>query len=152
MGDTIRLDAEPKSVGRARRFCSATLQAWGVRAPVVDTCVLLVSELATNAVLHARTEFTVSIDLDPRLRVEVFDGDARLPHARDFGPAAASGRGLHLVETLAVSSGTVTHATGGKSVWFELPWGEERGHVTGEASPAGSLPTPPVPDGDGRPG
>ena len=126
MGDTIRLDAEPRSVGRARRFGAAPLEGWGLRRPLVETCVLLVSELATNAVLHARTEFTVSIEREPRLRIEVFDGDPRLPHARDFGPEAASGRGLHLVERLAVSSGTVTHATGGKSVWFELPWGEER--------------------------
>ncbi|QYG92183.1 ATP-binding protein [Iamia sp. SCSIO 61187] len=126
MGDTIRLEAEPRSVGRARRFCAATLHGWGVRGPVVETCVLLVSELATNAVLHARTDFTVSIEREPRLRIEVCDGDPRLPHTRDFGPEAASGRGLHLVEALAVSSGTVTHPTGGKSVWFELPWGEER--------------------------
>lgn len=87
---------------------------------VIDTCVLLVSELATNAVLHARTPFTVTIERDPELRVEVHDGDARLPHARDFGPESASGRGLQLVEALARRSGTVSDAGGGKSVWFEL--------------------------------
>ena len=124
MGDTIRLDAEPRSVGRARRFCSAALEGWGVSGEVADTCVLLVSELATNAVLHARTPFTVSIERDPTLRVEVHDGDPRPPHTRDYGPEAASGRGLHLVEALAHSSGTVTHA-GGKSVWFELAGDEE---------------------------
>ena len=125
MGDTIRLDAEPRSVGRARRFCSATLQGWGVAPDLVDTCVLLVSELATNAVLHARTPFSVMIERTPLLRVEVTDGDPRLPHARDYGPEASSGRGLQLVEALSQSSGTVTHAEGGKSVWFELAWDPE---------------------------
>lgn len=92
---------------------------------VVDTCVLLVSELATNAVLHARTPFTVTVEQLPVLRVEVHDDDPRLPHARDYGPEAASGRGLHLVEALSQSSGTVTHPSGGKSVWFELAWSPE---------------------------
>lgn len=126
MADAIRLDAEPRSVGRARRFCTATLEGWGVGGELVDTCVLLVSELATNAVLHARTPFTVTIEGRPVLRVEVHDGDPRLPHPRDYGPEASSGRGLHLVEMLAQSSGTVTHADGGKSVWFELAWGQEQ--------------------------
>ncbi len=121
MGDSMRLDAEPRSVGRARRFCAATLAGWGVDAEVVDTCVLLVSELATNAVLHARTPFTVEIALDPVLRVEVHDGDRRLPHPRDYGVEAASGRGLHLVEALSVSSGTELSSSG-KAVWFELAW------------------------------
>jgi anti-sigma regulatory factor (Ser/Thr protein kinase) len=124
VGDTIRLDAEPRSVGRARRFCSATLEGWGVTGELVDTCVLLVSELATNAVLHARTPFTVTIDRRPTLRVEVHDGDPRPPHTRDYGPEAASGRGLHLVEALAASSGTVTRSDG-KAVWFELTWDPE---------------------------
>lgn len=119
MGDTIRLDAEPMSVGRARRFASSTLEEWGVDADTVDTVVLLVSELATNAVLHARTPFTVVIDQIRGVRVEVHDGDPRPPHARDYGPDAASGRGLHLVEALATTSGTEVSARG-KAVWFEL--------------------------------
>lgn len=120
MGATIRLDAEPRSVGHARRFCSATLEHLGVGGDLVDVCVLLVSELATNAVLHARTPFTVTIELDAVLRVEVHDDDPRPPHPRDYGPEASSGRGMHLVEALADGSGTVTDAEGGKSVWFEM--------------------------------
>jgi anti-sigma regulatory factor (Ser/Thr protein kinase) len=125
VGDTIRLDAEPRSVGRARRFCSATLEGWGVASEVVDTCVLLVSELATNAVLHARTPFTVTIDPRPVLRIEVHDDDPGLPHPRDYGPEASSGRGLHLLEALSESSGTVVDASGGKAVWFEVAWHPE---------------------------
>jgi len=125
VGDTIRLAAEPRSVGQARRFCSSTLEGWGVSADLVDTCVLLVSELATNAVLHARTPFTVTIVDRPVLRIEVHDQDPRPPHPRDYGPEASSGRGLHLVEMLSQSSGTVIDGAGGKCVWFELAWGRE---------------------------
>ncbi len=125
MGDRIRLDAEPLSVGRARRFCTSTLRGWGATPDLVETCELLVSELATNAVLHARTPFTVMIERQPVLRVEVHDGDPRPPHPRDYGPEASSGRGLHLVEMLSQSSGTVTLPDGGKSVWFEMAWATE---------------------------
>lgn len=125
MADRIRLAAEPLSVGRARRFCTTTLRGWGVAAGTVDTCELLVSELATNALLHARTPFTVTIERHPVLRIEVHDADPRLPHPRDYGPEASSGRGLHLVERMAHSSGTVTLPSGGKAVWFEMAWDPE---------------------------
>ena len=121
MGDTITLEAVPRSVGRARRFCTSTLTDLGAPPDIVSTCVLLVSELATNVVLHARTPFTVSIELDPQLRVEVRDGDPRMPHPRDYSLDAASGRGLRLVRTLSRSSGAERSAEG-KMVWFELDW------------------------------
>lgn len=121
MGDTITLEAVPRSVGRARRFCTSTLTELGAPPDIVSTCVLLVSELATNVVLHARTPFTVSIELDPQLRVEVRDGDPRMPHPREYSIEAASGRGLRLVRTLSRSSGAERSAEG-KMVWFELDW------------------------------
>jgi len=117
----INLDADPASVGRARLFCATTLEGWGADTELVATCSLLVSELASNAVLHARTPFTVALEHRERLRVEVLDGDPRPPHPCDYRVDALSGRGLHLVEALARASGTTTSA-GGKSVWFELDW------------------------------
>lgn len=119
MGDSIQLDAAPVSVGRARRFASATLREWGVGPDVIDTCTLLVSELATNAVLHARTPFTVRITRSVRVRVEVRDDDPRLPHPLDYAADATSGRGLHLVASLSVAAGA-ENRDGGKTVWFEL--------------------------------
>jgi anti-sigma regulatory factor (Ser/Thr protein kinase) len=118
---SIDLDADPESVGQARRFCAATLDRWGAHPDLVSTCVLLVSELATNAVLHAGTSFTVTIERGTRLRVEVDDGDPRMPHPRDYGVDAMSGRGLHLVKALARASGAAL-SDSGKSVWFELDW------------------------------
>lgn len=117
----IRLDPDPQSVSQARRFCSTTLTGWGADPELESNCVLLVSELATNAVLHAGTPFTISIERGERLRVEVTDGDPRLPQLRDYGLQAMSGRGLHLVEALARASGSAV-VDGGKAVWFELDW------------------------------
>jgi anti-sigma regulatory factor (Ser/Thr protein kinase) len=123
VGTRISLDVDPRSVGQARRFCAATLDGWGADPDLVSTCVLLVSELATNAVLHARTAFTVSIERGERLRIEVDDGDPRMPHARDYSLDAMSGRGLHLVEALSRASGAQRHGEG-KTVWFEVDWEE----------------------------
>lgn len=123
VGTRIRLDAEPRSVGQARRFCATTLEGWGADPDLVATCVLLVSELATNAVLHAGTPFRVSIERTRRLRIAVDDEDPRMPHIRDYSADSMSGRGLHLVEALARSSGA-RRVGGGKTVWFEIDWEE----------------------------
>jgi len=119
--DRIRLDADARSVGRARRFCASMLGDWGAPPDLVDTCLLLVSELATNAVLHARTPFTVSISRNRDLRVEVVDADPTLPQVRDYSVDAASGRGLHLISSMAADFGARA-VEGGKAVWFVLPW------------------------------
>lgn len=121
MGTRIHLDADPVSVGRARRFCATTLDEWGAAADLVATSVLLVSELATNAVVHARSGFTVRIERRGALRVEVDDDDPRLPHVRDYPVDAPSGRGMRMVAALAQASGADPNG-GGKTVWFELDW------------------------------
>lgn len=95
-------------------------------ADTVTTCVLLVSELATNAVLHAHSGFTVRMEQGEALRVEVDDDDPRLPQVRDYRVDSASGRGMRMVRALARASGA-TVTSGGKTVWFELDWDEEPG-------------------------
>jgi anti-sigma regulatory factor (Ser/Thr protein kinase) len=80
---------------------------------------LLVSELATNAVRHARTSFEVAIWVGSKTRVEVSDGSP-VPPRRSVGPGSGDegGRGLILVDRLALAWGF--HLTGhGKTVWFE---------------------------------
>ena len=82
--------------------------------------VLLVSELVTNAVVHALPPVELSIDIDRwRTRIEVSDSVGLVPHARSADPGASGGRGLALVETLATQWGT-TIGERGKSVWLEL--------------------------------
>jgi anti-sigma regulatory factor (Ser/Thr protein kinase) len=107
------------SVRAARRFVAKTLSSWGHDDAVWDA-QLVVSELATNAVLHAGTPFTVRLTLQGRkVRLEVDDGVSRAPRERRFGPDATTGRGIGLVAEVSASWG-VSMRPGGKSVWCEL--------------------------------
>lgn len=86
-----------------------------------DVAVLLTSELVTNVVLHARTEFELRVAVRPdRLRVEVCDMIPAPPTIRVAAPDDFSGRGLGLLAALAGRWGVDT-GPDGKSVWFELP-------------------------------
>jgi len=83
---------------------------------------LLVSEVVTNAVLYGVGE---SIEVDVRcdhgrLRVEVGDPNPSLPIRRRPGPGSTSGRGLELVDVLALAWGADPLERGGKVVWFEV--------------------------------
>lgn len=116
----VRLAADPVSVRSARAFVRDELRrsGWDDRA---DDAALAVSELAANAVLHARTELTVHVTVSDGLaRVEVDDGSAVLPVHLPVGESALSGRGLALVDALTDRWGARPTASGGKTVWFEL--------------------------------
>jgi anti-sigma regulatory factor (Ser/Thr protein kinase) len=107
------------SASRARRFVSATLRAWEC-TPLVDAAVLLVNELVTNALIHARSSVEVLIRLLPGgLRIEVRDDSPRPPRLQTPTDDATGGRGLWLVDQMADTWG-VEPAPGGKRVWFEL--------------------------------
>jgi anti-sigma regulatory factor (Ser/Thr protein kinase) len=88
---------------------------------------LLLSELATNAILHARSPFTVIVRFDgSSLRIEVGDGSRAEPRVRLHDTSdAPGGRGLMLIDTVAERWGILPTAKG-KRVWFELPVPPER--------------------------
>ena len=107
----------PHSAQEAREFVRDACRAWQVDA---DDPVLMVDELATNAILHGRTAFWVTAQTQPDgLRVEVGDDNPRAPALADVGPEAESGRGLLIVATLARRWGTAPCEMG-KTVWFEV--------------------------------
>lgn len=107
------------SVAAARRFVEEVLSAVGLEEPGW-TATQLVSELATNAVIHARTEFVVEVtQTDDKVRVEVHDSSPVVPAQRRYGEESTTGRGLRLVDTMAGEWGVETHARG-KTVWFEI--------------------------------
>lgn len=113
------LDLPPTtdSVSRARRHVREHLDDTDLD---VQTVELLVSELVTNAVLHARTVVILRVDVSPELvRVEVSDGSPREPRLSPYSADAATGRGLRLVENLARRWG-VDQDGRGKTVWFEV--------------------------------
>ncbi len=109
--------ADPGGARAARKLVRRELAALGAVAEVAE---LLVSELASNVVRHAGTQFTVEVaaDADP-VRIAVSDGlavDLRVTAAADD---ATAGRGLMILDALARRWGVERHG-GGKCVWFEL--------------------------------
>jgi anti-sigma regulatory factor (Ser/Thr protein kinase) len=106
-------------VAQVRAFVRDAL-AGTVDEDVLDTIVMLTSEVVTNAILHAKTPSVVRLRRHPDVvRVEVTDGSAALPERRMFDFASASGRGLAIVEAVAVRWGT-DRAASSKTVWFEV--------------------------------
>ncbi len=113
---TIELPADAATPRLARRAVSDRLGGH----QRCDDLLLCVSEVVTNAVLHARTPSTMTVRIDRELvRVEVADLDPTLPTRRDHDVHAPTGRGLRLLEELASAWGAHV-AAHGKVVWFEL--------------------------------
>jgi anti-sigma regulatory factor (Ser/Thr protein kinase) len=111
----------PDSVPEARQFVLDELP--GLPQPTLDSIGLIVSELATNAVLHAATVFTVTLDLSAEtVALEVTDRGPGRPVAQDPPPPEQlHGRGLLIVSRLAQDWG-IRPAPGaaGKTVWVKL--------------------------------
>lgn len=113
----LSLPGEPASVPIARRAVAAQLRAWGLE-PLVDTVSLAVSELVTNAVLHATGGLRVALSRAPGgARLEVGDGSARTPLQRRPTELSGTGRGLQLVDMLAADWGVESASGTGKVVW-----------------------------------
>jgi hypothetical protein len=82
--------------------------------------VLVVSELATNAVIHGGSEPELKLTLDGLvLRVEVRDSSRALPEVKGYSETATTGRGMVIVEALSTAWGTDVDDRG-KVVWCEL--------------------------------
>ncbi|HEY6533378.1 MAG TPA: ATP-binding protein [Acidimicrobiales bacterium] len=110
--------AELTTPAEARRFVVGALRAGGVE---VDEAVpLVVSELVTNAVLHAGSSAQVEVRVaNECVRIEVHDSTNDLPTVREPGPYTVTGRGLMLVDALSDRWGASPTAMG-KVVWFEI--------------------------------
>ena len=145
----LGLEPTPQAAGEARRFVASTCRRWDIDS-VVDELTLTVSELVTNAVLHARTQIEVElcvvggtvtacvIDRDPRppvirpVRLDLLaDLDAApflTPDVDDRHPTSyvgtsgsvAGGRGLLIVDAIADEWGVAERADG-KEVWLTIP-------------------------------
>ncbi|AXK32491.1 ATP-binding protein [Streptomyces armeniacus] len=122
----LELPAERPSVGAARRSLTAPLTAWGLPEDLCADAVLLMSELATNAVCHTlspRILCGAGLVTDMCLRIEVHDHDRTgggLSRCRP-GPDDENGRGLLLVQEIAYTWGVDRSArTGGNAVWATL--------------------------------
>jgi serine/threonine-protein kinase RsbW len=115
------LPASEHSVRLARRVTRTVLAAWQL-LDREETAVLLVSELVTNAIQHARDTEAIVVELAAVrscLRIEVADEDPRWPQPRIPGRFDESGFGFLLVDALASKWG-VRETAAGKAVWAEL--------------------------------
>ncbi len=125
--ESRELPAIAHSASQGRHFVVAALQRWRMDA-LIDSAALLSTEVITNAVLHARTPLTVSVELvgDSCVQISVSDGSPFVPQRRQASADSTNGRGIDLLDRLS-SSWSVVSTTLGKTVQFTLdssqdPW------------------------------
>jgi anti-sigma regulatory factor (Ser/Thr protein kinase) len=152
--------AERDAPGHARRLVVAALREWGHDEALVQDAALVLSELATNAVVHAGSPFSIAVRAQQSvLRVAVQDAsplDAASLDPLDaasseqgwapeqgsvtgHGLVARAGHGLGLIDVLATRWGVEASASG-KVVWAEIPYAASAGgsQLAGAGSPAGA--------------
>ena len=110
------------SAREARQFACDAARHLG-SSDDVDRVELLVGELAVNAVLHARTQYSLHVSA-PRtgiIRVEMCDGNVDLPRrkAATGEDVLMHGRGLMLIDAVADRWGIVSRDDG-KCIWAEI--------------------------------
>jgi two-component sensor histidine kinase len=113
----VDLAAEPTSAGLARDFVSLHLISHNL-LDLVQDIRLVVSELATNALLHAQTPFAVTLSMTGGMvLLTLQDGSQLLPVHSAPATTDPNGRGLMIVELLSHEWGTSADEGGSKSVW-----------------------------------
>jgi anti-sigma regulatory factor (Ser/Thr protein kinase) len=119
-----RFPPEPGSASAARRFILDI--GWSADDELNRRLSTAVSEVATNAILHARTPFVVrAVVGTDSIRVDVSDQSPNLPERDLHDPLQPTGRGLLILDRITDRWG-ISPEPSGKSVWFEV----ERGRAT----------------------
>jgi anti-sigma regulatory factor (Ser/Thr protein kinase) len=121
-GSTVsfQVPQELAAVAEVRHAAGRVLDGWGIEAQLRGDTLLLVSELATNALLHGRPPVEVRLSRGRRhLTLEVHDGAPTLPRRAKPGEDDEHGRGLLLVSLMAQRWGT-RPTPHGKAVWCVL--------------------------------
>jgi anti-sigma regulatory factor (Ser/Thr protein kinase) len=118
------LAADARSATKARAFVVEHLVEHRLLY-LVDDVRLVASELATNAVVHAQTAFTVLLQGHPdAVLLTVRDGSCTVPALprEPLNEPSLTGRGLVIVNVASHAWGVAEEGTSGKSVWamFQL--------------------------------
>ncbi len=112
--------AQPRSCASARDFVTQQLRDHEL-SHLVEDVQLVVSELATNAMVHAQTPFLVTLLAEAgAVRVEVRDGSHSHPVLVAALALDPGGRGVAIVKAVSRDWGVTARASGGKSVWAEF--------------------------------
>jgi len=129
---TAEFPAERDSPGRARRLVVTALKRWGHEQALVDDAALVLSELATNAVVHAASSFSIEVRGEATgLRIAVTDERPLVATPAEQGLIPRTGHGLGLTDALCTRWG-VEGTPGGKVVWAELPPSARAATMTGK--------------------
>lgn len=113
----IELEAAPRSASVTRAFISRCLVEHDLPY-LLDPVRLVGSELATNALVHAGTSFTVTLSQpDGHVLLAVRDGSASFPVHGHADVLDTSGRGLGIVDVVSLDWGMRLDGAGFKSVW-----------------------------------
>lgn len=116
------LESSPASVADARRWVERFLESADVPAPCIEDAVLIVSELASNAIRHGTGDVVChAVLLDQgRCCISVLDGGTGQPQVVQRSVEDVGGLGLVIVEQLAVQWG-IAEFQGGKAVFAVVP-------------------------------
>ncbi len=117
---TERLPPDLRSAGEARSMVRNTLDGWTDNNRI-DDIVLCVSELVTNAIVHAASSPRVLVSVRRGvIHVEVSDASETMPVPREAAPNDTSGRGMSILSGFSDRWGSLRRSGGGKTVWFEV--------------------------------
>jgi anti-sigma regulatory factor (Ser/Thr protein kinase) len=148
--DLVTLPADGRAAGLARRVVRRRLESWQLD-DLLDTAVLLASEVVSNVIVHTASAPAIALARDGAgVRVTVVDESPVPPRRRWHSATATTGRGLQLLQDLADDWGWDRRGVG-KAVWFVLhgdreSWTEDHPHPDGPPS------APPSPLGRYAPG
>lgn len=118
--EELTLPRDTASASVARAWVATMCTRWGCEREL-DQIMLVVSELVTNAVLHARSGCTLRLSRrGDAVRVDVVDGGEGSPDPYQPDENAEHGRGLYLISAMSSAWGVEPITSGGKSVWAEL--------------------------------
>ena len=149
MDATLAVDLElpplATSAGKARRLLRDALSDLEDDGSI-DAAQVAVSEIVTNALVHAGTVMRLRVLLaDGDLRVELGDGSPHLPRQRGYSTVAATGRGLHMVSEMVDRWGAYPDPDReGKVVWFEIRRGAPGSDDQAAVGDVRRAPAPPL--------
>jgi len=112
-------DSSHESISAARTFVTSIVS--DAHVEVRESVAVMVSELATNALVHAASGFDVVVDrFESTITVAVTDWGDGSPELRSPGSTEPHGRGLRIVDALSDEWGVVSTSDEAKTIWFRL--------------------------------